>query len=206
VKDHPLAGSNTRKRIDPQERMIMTCKSQAWISMAGLALAAVVISSGVATAANNDAVATCEKNKCAHVPATALDGTWEVLVGQVNCQSGAALGPVFPSLLAFAENGTMVETTSNHAFATGQREPGLGVWSRSSSGRYQATSVAFIQFTTGPSATSPGFEEGTQTITQTIEFTTGPDQWTADATIQFADTAGAIYRQGCATALGQRLR
>ncbi len=184
----------------------MTCKSQVWMSMAGLALAvAVVTSSGAVTAANNDAVATCEKNKCAHVPATALDGTWEVLVGQVNCQTGAAMGPVFPSLLAFAENGTMVETTSNHAFATGQREPGLGIWSRSSSGHYQATSVAFIQFTTGPSATSPGFEEGTQTITQSIEFTT-PDQWTADASIQFADTSGAIYRQGCATAFGQRLR
>lgn len=184
----------------------MTCKSQVWINMAGLVLAAAVVtSSGVATAANNDAVGVCENDKCAHVPAKALDGTWEVLVGQVNCQTGAAMGPVFQSLLAFAGNGTMVETTRNRAFAIGQREPGLGVWSHTSPGVYQATSVAFIQFTTGPSATSPGFEEGTQTITQTIEFTT-PDQWTADASIQFADTSGAIYRQGCATASGQRLQ
>ncbi len=187
----------------------MTCKSQAWTRTAGLvvAVAAALASlSATAAAPNGGGVAVCANDKCSHVTATSLDGTWEVLVGLVNCQTGVAVGPAFPSLLAFSENGTLVETTSNHAFATGQREPGLGVWTRTAPGAYQATSVAFIQFTTSPSATSPGFEEGTQTITQTIQFTTDPDQWTSDASIQFADTSGAIYRQGCATAFGQRLK
>lgn len=186
----------------------MTCIAQAPIRMAGLALAiAVLTSSSAAMAADKASMAACGMEKCGPTrAATLLDGTWEVLVGLVNCQTGAAMGPPFPSLLAFAGNGTMVETTSNRAFAPGQREPGVGVWARSAPGEFYARSVAFIEFSTDPSATSPGFQAGTQTVSQTIEFTTGPDQWTANATIQFADASGAIYRQGCATAFAQRIR
>ena len=176
----------------------MTNNMQTRISTTGLVLAfALAASSAPATAAGDDQ---------AKVPAMALDGTWEVMVRLINCQTGAQIGSMFPSLLAFAGNGTLVETTTNPAFAVGQRESGLGVWSRTGPAEYQAKSMAFIAFTTNPSATSPGFEAGTQTITQTIEFTAGPDQWTANATIQFADTSGAVYRQGCANAFGQRFQ
>ena len=185
----------------------MTCVAQAPIRLARLALAiAVLTSSGAAMAADKASMAACGVEKCGPRAANLLDGTWEVLVGLVNCQTGAATGPPFPSLLAFAGNGTMVETTSNRAFAPGQREPGVGVWTRTAPGEYHATSVAFIEFSTDPSATSPGFQAGTQTISQTIEFNAGPDQWTANATIQFADASGGIYRQGCATAFAQRIR
>jgi hypothetical protein len=53
---------------------------------------------------------------------------------------------------------------------------------------------------------SPGFAAGTQTITQQIEFADDVvDQFTSEATIQFADTAGTVYRSGCAAATAQRL-
>jgi hypothetical protein len=52
---------------------------------------------------------------------------------------------------------------------------------------------------------SPGFTAGTQTITQNIEFKDGSDQFTSQATVEFADTTGKVYRSGCATATAQRL-
>jgi hypothetical protein len=166
-----------------------------------------VRAAGTAADANADA-SICAVEKCAHVPAPTLNGAWEVLVGLVDCRSGAAMGPAFPSLLAFAEGGTFVETTRNPAFAAGQREPGVGVWSRLGSGVYLAKSEAFIQFTTSANLpTTPGFEAGIQTITQTIVFDSDADHWTADAKVLFSDTAGTTYRGPmCAKASAQRLQ
>jgi len=160
-----------------------------------------------ASAANPD-ISMCAVEKCAHVPAQTLNGAWEVMVGLVDCGSGAAIGPAFPSLLAFADAGTFVETTSNPAFAAGQREPGVGVWSRIGPGMYQAKSEAFIQFTTSANPpTTPGFLAGVQTITQTIVFDSDADHWTAEAKVLFSDTAGTTYRGPmCAKASAQRLQ
>jgi hypothetical protein len=162
---------------------------------------------GTASAANADD-STCVLQKCTRIPAPALKGAWEVLVGLVDCRSGAAMGPAFPSLLAFGDSGTFVETTSNPAFAAGQREPGVGVWSRIGRGVYLAKSEAFIQFTTSANLpTTPGFEAGIQTITQTIVFDADANHWTADAKVLFSDTAGTVYRGPmCAKASAQRLQ
>jgi len=132
-----------------------------------------------------------------------LVGTWSVTVQLNNC-SGTAIGSPFQSLLTFEDGETMIEDTMNPSFAAGQRGTGHGVWEYQGEHTYSAKSVAFINFTTVPPP-PPGFFAGTQTISQTIEFNNGPDQWTSDAKIEFADTSGTIYRQGCATASGQRL-
>jgi hypothetical protein len=137
-------------------------------------------------------------------PIETLEGTWQVDVTQVNCQTGAALGPAFPSYLSFAGNGTMAENTSNPGFAAGQRGPGLGVWHRSGRDSYKVDSIAFILFSTPGSGPVPPFSAGTQTISQTITFDHSPDEWTSNAAIQFADNTGAVYRQGCAVASGKR--
>ena len=135
-----------------------------------------------------------------------LQGTWRVQVETRNCQTNAPLGKPFASLLSFADGGTMSETTSSPAFAPGQRTSGFGVWSHVERHTYSAKSVAFLIFTTPPNPPmSPGFTAGTQTITQNIEFKDGPDQFTSEATVEFADTAGTVYRSGCATATAQRL-
>jgi hypothetical protein len=210
-KDDLRKGKETLKTINFAEISIM--RHPIWhFGKTNLLLALAVAlagagTAGIASAASPDA-ASCTAEKCAHVPAPALNGAWEVLVGLVDCRSGAAMGPMFPSLLAFADGGTFVETTTNPAFAAGQREPGVGVWSRISPGVYQAKSEAFIQFTTtaNPPAT-PGFEAGIQTITQTIVFDSDPDHWTANAKVLFSDTTGATYRGPmCAKATAQRLQ
>jgi hypothetical protein len=135
-----------------------------------------------------------------------LQGTWRVQVQSYNCQTNAPIGKPFASLLAFADGGTMSETTMNPAFAPGQRTSGFGVWSHEGRHIYSAKSVAFLLFTTPPNPPmSPGFTAGTQTITQNIEFKDGPDQFASEARVEFADTTGTVYRSGCATATTQRL-
>jgi len=133
-----------------------------------------------------------------------LVGTWTVTVQLNNC-SGTAVGGPFQSLLTFNDGETMIEDTTNPSFAVGQRGTGHGVWEYQGWHTYTAKSVAFINFTTLPPP-PPGYTAGTQTITQTIEFNHGPDEWTANAQVQFADTTGATYREACATATGQRFQ
>jgi len=132
-------------------------------------------------------------------------GTWVVTVQLNNC-SGTAVGGPFSSLLTFADGETMIEDTTSPSFAVGQRGTGHGLWGYDGWHKYTVKSVAFINFTTPPSAMppSPGFTAGTQTITQTIEFNDGPDKWTANAQVQFADTTGTVYRSACATAAAVR--
>ena len=131
-----------------------------------------------------------------------LVGTWRVTVQLNNC-SGTAVGGPFQSLLTFNDGETMIEDTTNPSFAIGQRGTGHGIWEYEGHHTYAVKSIAFINFTTVPPP-PPGFTAGTQTITQTIEFNNGPDEWTAVAQVQFADTTGTVYRQACATASAQR--
>jgi hypothetical protein len=142
----------------------------------------------------------------AHGRNATLVGTWEVIVGLVNCGSGAPIGPTFQSLLTFNADGTMAEITNSPAFAAGQRSNGAGVWQRSGVRSFDARSEAFILFTTPPAPpSSPGFTAGTQTIAQTIVFGKDPDHWTTnDAAVQFIDDGGNVYRQACAQAAAQR--
>jgi hypothetical protein len=135
-----------------------------------------------------------------------LNGTWYVKVNLSDCQTGALIGNPFYSYLAFAGNGTMSENTENPGFAVGQRSSGLGIWNRAGWRVYNAKSVAFIFFTTPPAPPmNPGFTAGTQTIAQQIRLE-GPDQFSSKATIAFADSTGAVYRNGCAVATATRFK
>lgn len=126
-----------------------------------------------------------------------LEGTWQVQVVQVNCQTGATVGLPFSSLLTFARGGTMTETTDNPMFYPAVREPGLGVWHRLQGSTYYAASMAFI--------TLNGVLAKTQKISQTIEVGPGPDQFTTtQAAVQFFDPSGNLLGAGCAVATGVR--
>ena len=99
----------------------------------------------------------------------------------------------------------MSEETVNPGFGVGQRLNGFGIWNRVGHRSYYAKSTAFIAYTTPPSPPmSPGFTQGTQTITEKIKFEDGRDNFTSDAAIEFADSTGTVYRSGCALATGQR--
>ena len=139
-----------------------------------------------------------------------VEGTWLVQVTQIDCGTKVPKGPAFPSLLAFAGDGTMVENTNNPGFAAGQRGTGLGIWSHEGRHTYSAKSIAFIHFATpGNPPMLPPFKIGTQTISQTITFENDPNEFSSDATIEFADNATPtpnVYLSGCATATGTRFK
>lgn len=127
----------------------------------------------------------------------ALEGSWTVQVTQVNCQSGAALGSPFLSLLTFERGGTMVETTSNPMFFPAVRGPGHGVWTRDRQG-FKAVSVAFI--------TLNGALIKTQTITQWIQVEADGNSFTTtSASVVFVPEGGGPSITGCATAAGKRI-
>ena len=133
-----------------------------------------------------------------------LEGTWWVQVTLTDCASRMPLAS-FSALLTFARGGTMTGTTTNAAFAIGQRSPDHGVWFRARAPHtFRASSVAMVLFTTVPKfPVTPGFQAGSQRLDQTIAVT-DPDHFTSNAVTRFFDAAGQEYRQGCATAAGAR--
>jgi hypothetical protein len=137
-----------------------------------------------------------------------LPGTWQVTTTQTDCQTGAPLPvPIFSALLSFHGNGTMTETTAAPAFAAGQRSIGLGVWRFGGERTFAVKSKALIEFTTPPTTTppNPGFEAGSQILSQTITFSDHDrDHFSSAATTQFYDASGTEYRSGCATAVAER--
>jgi hypothetical protein len=128
-----------------------------------------------------------------------LEGSWTVQITLQNCQTGAAMGNPFFSLLTFARGGTAVETTANPMFFPAVRGPGHGVWSHTGPHTFRAVTVAFI--------TSSGVLVKTQTITQTIEMGDDPDSFTTpSASVVFIPTDGGPTITGCATATGTRIK
>ena len=126
-----------------------------------------------------------------------LQGTWLVTVTQQICDGGPVTAK-FPSILTFADGGTMAEDTANSAFAPGQRGDGQGSWYYEGNHTFSAKSVALIKWDTPttplPPPTAPLFKKGTQTITQTIEFKPGePNEWSSTATVEFLDSTGKPY-------------
>ncbi len=131
-----------------------------------------------------------------------LVGTWRVQVTLVDCTTGAPVAPPFSSLLTFNAGGTMVGDTTNPGFAPGQRGDDQGLWKQKSWHVYSSRMVTFIKFTTPPDPTThnPGFTAGQQSISQLITMKSGAKEWTSNAAVIFADSTGAVYRQGCAVA------
>ena len=136
--------------------------------------------------------------------ARTLEGTWWVQVTALtDCVSQVPLMS-FTALLTFAKGGTMTGTTTNSAFAIGQRSPDHGVWFRTAAHSYRASSVSLLLFGTAPNfPATPGFQAGSQRLSQAIDVT-DPDHFTSDAVSEFFDVGGNKYREGCATAVGQR--
>jgi hypothetical protein len=128
--------------------------------------------------------------------ANGLGGTWRVQVALQNCATGAQLGPAFQSILSFHDGGTMSGTTSNPAFAAGQRTSDYGVWRYQGNQTYSAASEAYVLVSSG------FFVRGSQRIVQSISV--NGDTFTSVATVQFFDASHVQYLAACAVATGTR--
>lgn len=125
-----------------------------------------------------------------------LVGTWRVEVTLRDCNTGAALGSPFRSLLSFARGGTMTETTAR--FTPALRGPGHGIWQQVQGSTFSSTLDAFLYNPTG-------VWTGTQRLTQTIEIGDDPDAWMATAHNEIFDTTDNLLVSGCSTAVGRRM-
>ncbi len=134
--------------------------------------------------------------------AKGLAGTWRIQVTPLDCTTGAERPP-FASMISFERGGTLVETAASPAFQPGQRGPGHGVWHYEGAGSYRAVFEAFILFTTAPNPPAPGFAQGIQRVTQTMQV--DGDEFTADATADFFDVNGDPVSQLCTKATGTRM-
>jgi hypothetical protein len=132
-----------------------------------------------------------------------LKGTWRVQVSLVDCGNGAPVGPTFRSMLTFGD-GTVSGTTINGSFQPGQLTPTLGSWKATGNRTYVAVSEAFILFTSAPSPPAPGFQRGTQRITQSIKL--GRNTFSSAAVTEYFDVNGDRVASGCASALATRLQ
>lgn len=139
----------------------------------------------------------------AAVPAQAqsIVGTWRVQVTQYNCATNVTLAK-FESLLTISSDGTMTESTTNPALVPGQRTSGHGFWRRIAPDSYSVVTEAFI--TLNSPTTPPGLKVGAQKIVQAVVLN-GPNSFNAEAAVRFFDSTGALYQQGCASAVGTRL-
>jgi hypothetical protein len=145
-----------------------------------------------------------------------LAGAWMVEVTLRNCDTGAPLGPAFPSLVTFIRGGTLKESPGNLSFAVGQRSDGHGVWSHDQGRTYSQKVVALILFDTAPNLpgtpgfnpslpVSPGFFAGWVTITHAVDLGDA-DHFTSAGTNAFYRSDGTVYRTGCSTAVGRRFK
>ena len=125
-----------------------------------------------------------------------LEGTWRVEVTLRDCNTGAALGSPFRSLLSFARGGTMTETTAR--FSPAVRGPGHGIWQQIQGSTFSSTLEAFLY---NPS----GVWIEWQRLTQTIEIGDDSDTWTANAHNEIFDTNDNLLLSGCSTAVGHRM-
>jgi hypothetical protein len=142
-----------------------------------------------------------------------LAGAWTVQVTLRNCDTNAPTG-AFSSLVTFHQGGTLSESTGSVANPPGQRSEGHGAWKPIGFRTYSQRVIGLIRFDSPPNLPgtptfdpsqpiSPGFQAGWQTISHRVRLT-GPDSFESAGTTAFFTSAGAQYRAGCSTAVGNR--
>ena len=172
------------------------------VALAALALATAGVFAAPSHAAGHPAVPDPESKR--NGSRGAIVGTWQVQVQSYVCGTNTLIGQPFASILSFHQGGTLTGTTTNPAFAQGQRGIDQGIWSYDD-GVFKAKDIAFIFFTSpADPPLSPGFEAGAQTLSQTITLKDDSDQFTSEATTEFMDVEAKVYRTACATAVGRR--
>lgn len=127
--------------------------------------------------------------------ARSLEGSWSATVTFRNCQTGAALGPAFPSMNTFMQGGTMQEFGVASGFLRG---PGHGVW-KHDAGRFFLNTFQFFRF--NPDNTPNGRVVARRQIELLSDF-----EYTATNRNEFYNNAGNLVGQGCATETGTRFQ
>lgn len=134
-----------------------------------------------------------------------IQGVWLIQVTIVHCTTRAPMAPPVHSLVTFAAGGTLQESVSGGGFAPGQRSDGHGLWTHKGGNTYEQTFATMVNFTTPPAPPVPGFEQGWMKIQHTVEMIDA-DTTRSAGNNTFYRLNGEVYRAGCSTATGMRLK
>ena len=120
-----------------------------------------------------------------------LMGVWQTVVTPRICATGNPVGPTFPGILMFAQDGTMTGTSTAVTSAYGRwvRESGKGEYSFSALSLKYDVNGTFV---------------GTRRISQNVSIGETGDSFTTSGTFQDYDAAGNPTISGCSTATGTR--
>ncbi len=121
-----------------------------------------------------------------------IEGTWDINVHVVDCQSGALIRNI-RSLQAFREDGSVSDTGS-----TFLRGSGLGSWAHTGGNDYVAE---FYFFRYNPDGTFKSLAEGLNKY----ELSGDGSHFTATGTVTDYDATGNVLSVGCVTQAARRL-
>ncbi len=121
-----------------------------------------------------------------------LEGTWDINVHVVNCQSGALIRNI-RSLQMFLRDGSVTDTASTYL-----RGSGLGTWAHVEANDYVAN---FWFFRYNPDGTFKSIAAGSNKY----ELSGDGDHFTVTGTVTDYDATGNVLSVGCVTQAARRL-
>ena len=122
-----------------------------------------------------------------------INGVWQTIVTPRICATGNPVGPTFPGILSFSQDGTMTGTSTavTSTYGYWNREAGRGEYSFASLSLKYDASGNFI---------------GSRRISQNVTVDDSGNAFTSSGTFQDYNTAGNPTISGCSTSTGSRFQ
>ena len=118
-------------------------------------------------------------------------GVWRTTVTPRICATGSPIGPIFPGILLFADEGTMTGTSTAAASV-------YGTWERASGHRQYSFATISLRF--DPAGNLIGFRR----ISQNFTMDDSGNAFSSSGGFQDSDINGNPVATGCSTAVGTR--
>lgn len=139
---------------------------------------------------------------CSHIFVSAQDdqknpvsisGVWQTTVTPRICATGNPIGPTFPGILLFGQDGSLTGTSTavTSAYGYWRRDAGRGQYS------FAALSLKYD---------ANGTFVGTRRISQNVTIDEDGNSFSSSGTFQDYDAAGSPTISGCATSTGARFQ
>jgi hypothetical protein len=122
-----------------------------------------------------------------------INGVWQTVVTPRICATGNPVGPTFPGILMFGQDGTMTGTSTavTSTYGHWNREAGRGEYSFASLSLKYDTSGMFV---------------GSRRISQDVTIDETGNAFTSSGRFQDYDSAGNPTITGCSTSTGLRFQ
>jgi hypothetical protein len=125
-------------------------------------------------------------------------GVWAVTRQGVNCQTGQDMGPSFPALITFHQDGTMLAQTYGPFPENAYGPAEMGVWQHEPSNTFSFRDLSYIYDDNGQFT-------GSAIVTATGQLTSA-NTFTYTATIQIYDADGNLLVTRCGRASATRFQ